>query len=449
LCRCIGLSRDSTDAVVIRSARVMRSLAVAIAILLLPAIAAAGKKTPPPPPPPPDPAPEQPSPSDTKSADDSGPSDAAGAPAVPPAERVGVGSAAPAQPPPEPVAPAPGFHWEPFGYLRVQYIAVQDDPNVAFVGRDDGFEIQNARAGVRGNLSNRASFVLSVDGAIDERNQVNSPQGNLAIGLRDAYTDIAIGGPPQAQLVARVGYFVPWADPEVLVPDTSREFIDKPIEDRGIPATQGYQTPGLTPGHAIGAAIRLDPEVPTSGVRAGFELAVQNGADEFSSNNDNDYPAVSAAGILRFPHDGWLLAAVRYNPRTIGDLPFRQDEDDLQGAFGLRVAFGPVDVMGGLFFDQTTFPTTGGPTQNEYGGHAQVMFRLADLPHPFAIGYRFDVIDPSSLVTTDQVMEHTVGAVLGVPSLRMRFQLQVVVPIEQEQRALSNDRVQLAAEVAL
>jgi len=47
------------------------------------------------------------------------------------------------------------------------------------------------------------------------------------------------------------------------------------------------------------------------------------------------------------------------------------------------------------------------------------------------------------------VMEHTAGAVLGVPRYRMRVQLQATHVIEQASRALANSRIQLAAEVAL
>src|SRR5690242_224754 len=70
--------------------------------------------------------------------------------------------------------PETRFRWDAFGYLRLQYIVVQDDPNVAFVGRDDGFELQNARLGVRGKLDERVAFVVAFDGAVDERLQVNT-----------------------------------------------------------------------------------------------------------------------------------------------------------------------------------------------------------------------------------------------------------------------------------
>src|SRR5512138_1708039 len=89
---------------------------------------------------------------------------------------------------------APKFAWEPFGYLRLQYLMVQNDPNIAFVGRDDGFELQNARVGVRGTYGKRAKFVVSIDGAVDERAQINVPEGKLRVGLRDAYADVAVQG---------------------------------------------------------------------------------------------------------------------------------------------------------------------------------------------------------------------------------------------------------------
>ena len=116
---------------------------------------------------------------------------------------------------------------------------------------------------------------------------------------------------------------------------------------------------------------------------------------------------------------------------------------ELREALGGPVAFGA-----GAVFQRTSFPTTGGPVQNAYGAHAQLAVRI-DGALPIAIGYRFGILDPSSLIVTDRVMEHTAGVVMGVPNLRMRVQLQAVHVVEQGARTLSNDRVQLAAEVSL
>jgi hypothetical protein len=367
-----------------------------------------------------------------------------------------VGSAAPPAPPdsaaaaakPPPPPPTPSFFsWEPFGFLRLEYEYVQPDPNVAFVGHNNGFEIQNARVGVTGHMGSRIGFVVSIDGAVDERTQVNEPQGNLAVGLRDAFVDVRVLA--DQPLVVRAGYFQTLTDPEALVPDTSREFVDKPIESVGVPATEGYQTPGLPPGRSQGVALRYDPHVGREdGVALGFELAAQNGADEFASQNDNNSLALSASGLLALPHGGWLVASIRYNPRTVGMLPFLQNEDDLQGSFGAHYLVGPVSLTGGLIVERTTFPTTGGPTQDAYGGHAQAMVRLfSNRTAAFWAGYRFDVLDPSNLVTTDRVINHTAGILLVVPRYRMRLQAEGVIAVEQPGRELQNDRVEVAGEV--
>jgi hypothetical protein len=365
------------------------------------------------------------------------------APAPAPSEPSGAPAGPPPSGPPAPVAPAAGrFSWTPYGYLRLQYVVAQNDPEVLFVGRDDGFELQNARVGVRGTLEGRAAFVVSIDGAVDERAQINVPEGKLRVGLRDAYADFVVTG----RMVVRAGFFQTVMDPQALISDTARPFVDKPLESRGVRATEGFETDGLTPGRSLGAALRLDPEEPQTAARLGFEIAVQNGADEYSSNNDNDKPAVSAALLARFPKQSWLVAAGRYNPRSVGALPFRQDETDLQAAAGLFLAAGPVLLGGGGLFQRTTFPTTGGPHQDAVGAHAQLLVRIA-ASLPVAIGYRFAILDPSSLITTDRVMEHTAGATVGVPRYRMRVQVQLTHV--DDQRELTNSRAQLAAELAL
>jgi hypothetical protein len=357
-------------------------------------------------------------------------------------------TSAPAAPPTAAVEPTklvdkevepPKFKWEPYGYLRMQYIVVQNDPNVAFVGRDDGFELQNARIGVHGDLQGLARFTVSIDGAVDERAQ-NTPQGKLRVGMRDAFADIWLGG----DFAVRGGYFQTWVDPQALIADTEREFVDKPLESRGIRSTEGWYTPGLPPGRSLGAALRLDPEQAN---HVGLEVAVQNGADEFASNNDNDKPAVSAAALFRLAQHGFVVAAGRWNPRTVGELPFRQDETDIQGSVGAQINAGAVSFGGGAIVQRTTFESTGGPTQNAFGAHGQLLFTFPG--RPIAVGYRFGILDPSSLIVSDRVMEHTAGAVFGVPQLRMRVQLQLTHVQEQAARELSNDRVQLAAEVKL
>jgi len=152
--------------------------------------------------------------------------------------------------------------------------------------------------------------------------------------------------------------------------------------------------------------------------------------------------------MFRLPDLGFVVASGRWNARTVGELPFRQDETDLQGSFGVQINAGMASFGAGGIVQRTTFDSTNGPVQNAYGAHAQFMV-TAPAKVPLGFGYRFGILDPSSLILTDRVMEHTVGSVISVPSLRMRVQLQITHVMEQGARDLSNSRAQVAAELVL
>jgi Phosphate-selective porin O and P len=351
---------------------------------------------------------------------------------------------------PRPALIEPSFRWKPFGYLRVQAAVVQNDPNVAFVGRADGFELQNARLGVSGELGARAAFEVSFDGAVDEREKVNVPNGRLRVGLREARADLRL----TSTLTMRVGRFEIWFDPDGRDGDTARSFVDRALESRGVRATEGWETQGLPPGRSLGMALRwrvgtaaADPGPGSSAVD--LEVAAQNGADEFATNNDNDSPALSAAVRVVSPVLGWAQLAGRWNQRTEGELPFRQDETDLEGALALGATLGPVVLSAGGVLVRTAFATTGGAGQRAWGAHGQVRVRLPIRVAALDVGYRFAILDPSSLVLTDRLMEHTGGLVVGLPAMHARLQFNITHAVEQAARELSNDRFEVVVEVTL
>ena len=86
---------------------------------------------------------------------------------------------------------------------------MQSDPNVAFVGRVNGFQLQYARVGVRAQLGDRIRAEFSMDGAVDDRQQINDPNGTLTVGLRDAFIDVCIYG----NIYLRAGHFLSTFDP--------------------------------------------------------------------------------------------------------------------------------------------------------------------------------------------------------------------------------------------
>jgi hypothetical protein len=206
----------------------------------------------------------------------------------------------------------------------------------------------------------------------------------------------------------------------------------------------------MSPGRSIGVAVRAERAALAGPVALGYELAVQNGNGEYASANDNDSVAFSAAVFAHADRSFFFLAG-RQKSRTVGELPFRQTQTDWQGAAGLLLRVGPVDVAGQIIGRHTTFPTTGGPDENSFGGHAQIVFRIGLAGDQLFLepGYRYAVYDPSDLVSTDQVQEHTLGATLRFVQVPIRLQLNYTHAVEQAGRDLQNDRGEAAFEVSL
>jgi hypothetical protein len=354
-------------------------------------------------------------------------------------------------PPPEarPVAPPAsgfaGFHYELFGILRLKGGFVQDDPNVQFVGRNDGFALQNARVGLTGRWE-RLSFRFSAEGAVDERSGANATSGTLRFALKDAFLDVRVAD----ALSIRVVRFEPIFDLEEYIPYSERAFVDFALESRGVLPTEGYQVAGMSPGRSVGVAVRADRALAAGPVDFGYELAVQNGNGEYAADNDNDSLAFSAALFARHDKSFFFLAG-RQKSRTVGDLPFRQTQDDLEGAAGAVLHVGPVQVAGQVLGRHTSFPTTGGPDENSFGAHAQLVVSLGLAGDKLVLepGYRFAIYDPSDLISTDRVQEHTLGVTLRLTQVPIRLQLNYTHVVEQAGRELDNDRGEAAFEVSL
>jgi hypothetical protein len=351
----------------------------------------------------------------------------------------------PAESPPSAPAP-PFFSWHVFGFLRLKGGVILDDPNVAFVGRNDGFTLQNARIGILGSLGKRLAFVLSADGAVDERGGVNDTTGTLRFALKDAYLDVQV----VRALSIRIVRFEPIFDLEEIIPYTERAFIDRSLESRGVVATQGYEVEGLSPGRSIGVALRAEKLAALGPAALGYELAVQNGNGEYESQNDNNSLAYSGALFVTFGRS-IVFAAGRQKDRTVGELPFRQTEKDLGGSAGFLLRVGPIEAGAQAMLRHTTFPTTGGAAENASGGHAQIALALwlFNRKATLSPGYRFATYNPSDLIAVDRVQEHTIGLTLKLMPVPLRVQFNYTHAVEQAQRTLDNDRFEAGFEVAL
>src|SRR5262249_26306232 len=323
--------------------------------------------------------------------------------------------------------PEAGLKLAPYGFLRLKGAIVEDDPNVAFVGRNDGFVLQNARVGLAGTYDRWLAFRISADGAVDEREGRNATLGTLRFALKDAYADFRA----LPEVVVRGGRFKIIFDLDEIDDETQRRFVDEALETRGVFATQGFETPGLAPGRSLGVAIRSDEALAFSDVKLGYEVAVQNGNGEFESANDSDLPAVSVALFARFPDRSFAFVAGRWKSRALGGLPFRQTEVDYEGNAGARVEVGPAHGAAQSVGRHTVFETTGGPARNSVGAHGELGVRIDLGDVSLEPAYRYAIYDPSDLIDVDLVQEHTLGVTLRVPAAHLRVQLNATKAGEQ------------------
>jgi hypothetical protein len=331
------------------------------------------------------------------------------------------------------------------GYLRLEGAVVQNDPAVAFIGRNDGFRLANARMQVDGRWKERLAFRLSADGADDERAGANATGGALRFALKDAYADVRLS--PLATI--RSGQFYPVFDVDEIGGQSEQAFVDRALESRGVSPTEGWETAGLAPGRSLGVALRSPRAFGGETISLGYELASQNGNGEDQASNDNDALAYSGAVVLSLGKESVAYVGARHNRRTVGELPFREVEEDVAGVVAASLFLGPVHLAAQAIVQQTTFPTTKGLEENAFGAHAQAQIRIPAGSVWLAPGYRFAVLEPSDLIDNDQVQEHTAGLTVGMDEFRTKLLLNVTHVLEEAGRELENDRVELLLQVSL
>ena len=122
-------------------------------------------------------------------------------------------------------------------------------------------------------------------------------------------------------------------------------------------------------------------------------------------------------------------------PKTTGDLPALYNETETQGFVDFRVdAFG-IDFLAQVQARQVTFdslyPDLADPNRSAFGLGATSWLVLKD---PFGLplfgvkpGYRISYYDPTTALTDDALLEHSLGIRFDPPGLRLPLALLVDV----------------------
>ncbi|MBN2360005.1 MAG: hypothetical protein JXR83_11175 [Deltaproteobacteria bacterium] len=317
--------------------------------------------------------------------------------------------------------------------LRLRYDAIEQDTQVDYIGRNNGFGLSSGRLGLRGEYGRWVGFNVTMDGGFVEQTDRNLVGGTTFAALKDAWVQIK----PWDFILVRAGQFKTPFDEESLRSTAELRFVDRSVGDRGIRSGEGYQVLGASPARNLGLMagaedLRLGP----FGLQ--YLAAVVNGNGENQAYNDNSAPAVfGRLALSAFDAVGLGVGGV-YNPRTVGALPNLYDEIDAGFTVDAHAMLFGAYADASFLWINTQYPTTGAPDSVAMAASAEVGYTLW---FGLGAGYRFGWYDPTSTFGNDAVVEHTVGIRYDVPRLPLALIVDYTIALEQPGRELANNRL--------
>lgn len=321
------------------------------------------------------------------------------------------------------------FVWN--GYFRVLGEITENDNE--YIGRNDGFKLGNARIGMSARRGPLMAFV-AMEAAFGEREDINAPNGTFTVRPRDTFLRYDLS---RFALITAGRFKAPYDLGELEV-TALRTFIDQPVESRGVLATQGNETEGLSQDRQLGVMVHQDHlGLTDDGFDLGYALALTNGRTVDLAFNDNDRPAAFARVSAYYGEWVQLNVAGFTDSRTRGEIPNLTDEEVKGSEVSLLASFFGMSIQGQLLFQNKLYSTTGAPDQNSLGAHVQWSYSLWGA----WFGYRFAFLDPNTRddQDNDQIIEHTIGLGYQTESLPVRIMLNGT--LAQEQAKVDNNRL--------
>ena len=337
------------------------------------------------------------------------------------------------------------------GFVRARFGSIfQNDNGPDFVGQNDGFMVENARlvADIRQGIM-RA--FISIDGAIDRRAAANTAEGQVDVGLRDAW----VGYETERGFGLMIGQFKPAYDAEELQSTADMLFIDRAVESRGIRGVEGFNMNGLSLTRQVG--IQSYGQYPIAGEwRVAYSLSVTNGSNANRPQNDND--SLAYVGRLSI-HQGEYLTlggGAYMNRLTTGVAPDLLAEDQVGWVVDLhyrRPMGGFTVLLSGQFMETSTeaVDVPNEPELTARGYHGAAGF---ELPMGLAAAYRYAFMDPTAdfeaedpavraVLDIDAVTLHTLSLGYQFKSFPVKAQANYTFAAEQSGREVDNDRLDL------
>ncbi len=305
----------------------------------------------------------------------------------------------------------------PRAALRFGYELVQADPDVAFLGRHDGFRLDQVRVGVETSYGDVLFARVRVDGArLLPGTLVNEPVSPLVTALVDAFVTYA----PSPWFTAAVGQQRMPTDREDAAEEIALVFASRSVASSGVAPGRGFVVQGLSVGRELGVVVasqqpRLGPVI----LDYGAGLANGNGVNNFG--NDDEWPAAFArmGAAFAFNDDDafGLAAGAHLRPRLVGDIPVTQSENEAGGFVEASLQLAGFDAAvvlhGQRVGYESVFADPTDPAQQALGSGAVAWLVVArplgmDL-YGFSAGLRGSVLDPAVSFTDDVLVEGSLG----------------------------------------
>ena len=390
-------------------------------------------------------------------------------------------------PPPPPAAPLPPppplsgeslgrtstwkFDWG--GYVHAAYRWVQEPQNYNLAGRNNGFQLEQARFIANVQWKNALAARVSLEGASEDRLNQSFPGGQLTTRLRDAYITWA----PLRALRITIGQMVtPW-DLDSMRSDSELPFVSRGVPIEGVQPTEGYTTRGLGSDRNLGLSIHSGFIALGGTTSLRYSLFVGNGNGQNQILNDSNLPAVfgrtefAVWGKKGLPVDSVrpiysvsdelakpiisIGLAGQWNPRTAGNLPDLIRETDMGAAADLAASYFGFELQGGVVYVRTTHDTLAAiPDLERFGFWAHLRYSLPRIPVEITPGYRIASYSPRAHLGTAAatpadaefdasfgLLYHTFGVtVRPTRTFPLHLGLNYTITTEQSPNVLDNDR---------
>lgn len=345
------------------------------------------------------------------------------------------------------------------GYIRMQYRNIQDDPNILFYGRNDGFVLGNARPYLSGKMPNGLGFRVQLEAtsALPADNELQ-PFRQMTMQPRDVF----VSWQPLDFINVQVGQFKPPHNIEELLPTANLLFIDRSIGNQGVSNFEGRQIDGLVARREAGAQISGQMYFGANpgekkGPGIAYALAVTNGSPALDSFNDNDALAYYGRLSLHWSDILSIGGAAYQNTETIVNLQDNVDQnvtgvtaDAMVNVAGLSVLAGFQQRRSETQFLGDLNPADGGDitftTARALFGQIGYKIPVANIQPAYRFSlfdptYAFNEIDPQTaeVRAVDQLTYHTIGLNYVGETYPVTLMLNYTIAGEDETRAIDNN----------